>query len=240
MQQHERLKEARLEAGYKTASEAALATGANVATYIGHENGNRRLTVSTAERYASAFNVRASWLLTGEMPKHYASWEAFDGIQQDNLAPAEAWGRFRPGRRFHGTTENSVAEIDPFTAGAETNEFEVTSAWSFPTDYITNTLQLRPENICLVTVPDDSAAPTLSSGDRAIVDAGQTTFRGDGIYAIRDEDGQIHLRHLTKVIFKKAPDQEIAVATEKPSQWFYARQSDIEIFGKVVGRVGKI
>lgn len=63
----ERLKQARLAAGWVTAAEAARAYGWPVSTYLGHENGSRGYRLEDAKKYARAFHVAngASHLLLG-------------------------------------------------------------------------------------------------------------------------------------------------------------------------------
>jgi hypothetical protein len=65
---HERLRQARLQAGYKEASEAARALGMRESTYLGHENGSRGFKAQ-ADRYARKFGVSLEWLLTGRGPR---------------------------------------------------------------------------------------------------------------------------------------------------------------------------
>lgn len=61
----ERLKEARIAAGYETAKAAAEAMGVPVPTYIQHENGARGLPPARAARYGRFFRVAPEWLLYG-------------------------------------------------------------------------------------------------------------------------------------------------------------------------------
>ena len=65
----ERLRAARIRAGFKSASTAAAAFGWVKATYLSHENGWRGLRPSTAKRYARAFGVDFAWLLSEESPE---------------------------------------------------------------------------------------------------------------------------------------------------------------------------
>jgi len=65
-QPFERLQIARQRAGFESATEAARAFGWNENTYRSHENGERGLRLTVAERYAKAFDISAAWLLTGE------------------------------------------------------------------------------------------------------------------------------------------------------------------------------
>lgn len=66
MDMHERLKEARIRAGWSSAMSAAQAYGWPVSTYLGHENGQNNYKVDTAKRYARAYKTTAAWLLTGD------------------------------------------------------------------------------------------------------------------------------------------------------------------------------
>lgn len=61
----ERLRIARLRAGYETGKDAAEALGLPVSTYLSHENGSRGYPAKKAAVYARKFKVREQWLLYG-------------------------------------------------------------------------------------------------------------------------------------------------------------------------------
>lgn len=62
----DRLRRARIDAGYPDAASAARAFGWNEHTYKSHENGTRGLKLFVARKYAQAFrNTSAAELLTG-------------------------------------------------------------------------------------------------------------------------------------------------------------------------------
>lgn len=65
MDLHERLRAARQAAGFKSAMAAAERLGIPYGTYSGHENGGRGVRPQDIARYARAFKVSPSWLLTG-------------------------------------------------------------------------------------------------------------------------------------------------------------------------------
>lgn len=67
-QMSERLREARVAAGYSSASAAARAHGWGVSTYIAHENGQNDYRPDQAQEYAKAFKSSAEWLLWGRNP----------------------------------------------------------------------------------------------------------------------------------------------------------------------------
>lgn len=62
----ERLKKARKDAGFRTATEAAGALGIPYPTYASHENGSRQYETDEAVIYARKFKVPIEWLLTGK------------------------------------------------------------------------------------------------------------------------------------------------------------------------------
>ena len=69
MEIHDRLKQARIDAGYEHAQDAAEAFGWTAVTYRSHEAGDRGIRKSVAERYARAFRVPFEWLYLGKGTK---------------------------------------------------------------------------------------------------------------------------------------------------------------------------
>ena len=63
---NERLKKARLNAGFKTASAAIETLNWHSSTYRAHENGQNNFKVDNAKIYAEAYGVSASWLIMGD------------------------------------------------------------------------------------------------------------------------------------------------------------------------------
>jgi len=63
----QRLRQARIRAGFKTATAAARAFNWPIPTYLGHENGDRVPSRPRAKRYAEAFGVRWEWILEGNV-----------------------------------------------------------------------------------------------------------------------------------------------------------------------------
>ena len=61
-----RLREARVNAGFDSASEAARRFGWTDVTYRHHENGTRNVPKAKAEVYARAFRVSPEWLMFGK------------------------------------------------------------------------------------------------------------------------------------------------------------------------------
>lgn len=70
---HERLQQARRDAGFDSAADAAHRFGWKLPTYFSHENGSRGLRKDAAQRYGRAFRVSWAWLLDGSAPKKLAA-----------------------------------------------------------------------------------------------------------------------------------------------------------------------
>lgn len=66
MEPHERLRTARFNAGFKTATAAAKSLGVNVSTYSSHENGSRAFGHEEAAHYARRLKTSPQFLLYGE------------------------------------------------------------------------------------------------------------------------------------------------------------------------------
>jgi SOS-response transcriptional repressor LexA len=81
--QAERLRQARARAQFSTARAAATRFGWSYDTYSQHERGERGLRRTVAEKYADAFRVSTSWLLTGE--------GSIDGATPARSVPLISW-----------------------------------------------------------------------------------------------------------------------------------------------------
>lgn len=74
----ERLRKARIEAGYRSARQAAMAHNWHVSTYNAHENGQNEFDTEAAKTYAKAFKTTANWLLLGTVVPDVSSSPGID------------------------------------------------------------------------------------------------------------------------------------------------------------------
>ncbi|MHA1540376.1 MAG: helix-turn-helix domain-containing protein [Alphaproteobacteria bacterium] len=81
--EHERLKAARIEAGYKTAKEFADKNGIAQSTYANHESGNRKLRLKTATAYGKLLNVDPVYILTGRGRYYEAGHASLASLSED-------------------------------------------------------------------------------------------------------------------------------------------------------------
>lgn len=82
---HQRLRDAREQAGFKSASNASTAFGWSPATYRGHENGSRGITIDAVEGYASAFGVDPGWIAFGRSPSEQKIADVSDVVLREVL-----------------------------------------------------------------------------------------------------------------------------------------------------------
>ena len=75
---HQRLRRARVAAGFPTAIDAIKRFRWSISTYRAHENGQNAFDALTAIRYARAFRVPPTWLLLGEAAADGASAPTLD------------------------------------------------------------------------------------------------------------------------------------------------------------------
>lgn len=61
----QRLRDARIAAGFGSARSAALSFGWGISTYTAHENGQNEFDADRAREYAKAFKTKPEWLLLG-------------------------------------------------------------------------------------------------------------------------------------------------------------------------------
>ncbi len=66
----ERLKQARVQAGYRSSKEFALKHDLKISTYNLHEAGTRSMGIEVIEYYCDLLNLNVSWMITGMGPKH--------------------------------------------------------------------------------------------------------------------------------------------------------------------------
>lgn len=162
-----RLKEARAEAGYETATDAARAFGWNENTYRSNENGQRGPGRKSAIKYARAFRVSVDWLLTGRGSKRVATGAAqAESVRQISIL---RW------------TDISMADATTLRAhllGAEARGFVVAP----------DTEALSTEAFAL-EIQDDSmvdpkgSALSLYPGDRVIIDPDRAAKPGNVVLA---------------------------------------------------------
>jgi phage repressor protein C with HTH and peptisase S24 domain len=246
---HDRLRDARKNAGYSSAAKAAAALGVKTSTYAAHENGQNEFDAETAKHYGRRFKVAAAWLLTGE---------------DDDLQRVPVGSEFTPesdadehatigsetGRQ--GIPTHGIAEVDVTAglgAGGVTLVSEATSPrgarfsaevvrdyWVLPS-WMLSRLGVRPEHTAAFPMQGDSMEPVLFAGEVGFVDLRHRVPSPPGIYAISDQFGGVMFKRLEVVSRPSDDDTMVSVSSDNPKHATRTVSlAEIYIVGRYIGK----
>lgn len=166
---NERLRQARIEAGFQTAKAAVDAFGWQEGAYRNHENGTqgRKVPLEAAKKYAAAFKVRLEWLLQGTGNKR-ASGNDFElqpvetgFIPVRGYTQAGQWNEFESFEdENHGDIE--ISRVRGPWSGLEQFAFLVKGN-SMNADHIF-------DGDYVICVPYFEARPDIQHGDTAVIE----------------------------------------------------------------------
>jgi phage repressor protein C with HTH and peptisase S24 domain len=216
----ERLKQARMAAGFENATEAAERFGWKPPTYLGHENGSRGFSADTAAAYGAAFRVRPAWLLFGTGEPGGASHLP---VAQVGFAEQVPDPVLVPVYAVH-------ASAGP---GAINETEDIAVKLAFPRGYLRHLTRSATENLAIIGVKGDSMIPTLKDDDVVMLDMTKTDLSYDGLFVIRDGGDAL----LVKRIGRASRRGYIMIISDNPHVPPVERaQSEIEVIGKVIWR----
>ena len=117
-------------------------------------------------------------------------------------------------------------------AGSFVTEEEVRSHWPFNADYLERELRVSQNHLALVEVRGDSMEPTLSSGDRVLVNLHDINISQPGIFVIFDGDGTV-VKRLERVYDADRPT--IALISDNQIHKRYEVDDDrVKVIGRVI------
>lgn len=155
MSKNHRLKTARVQAGFRTAADAARHLGVPYGTYSGHESGSRGIKEEDLKKYAKAFDVSVVWL-------------AYEEVRSSNLGS---------GSRISLAT-GSVGKIDNGSVSWRKDVIDRSGSFNLTDAFSTKT----GKPVGSIDIPDPSYfAPSLELGEKKL---GCLVVRGDSISEI--------------------------------------------------------
>ena len=104
--------------------------------------------------------------------------------------------------------------------------------WQFNRRYIVDELRLKPANLAVVEVEGDSMAPTLSPGDRVLIDHADRNPAKPGIYALWDSNATV-VKRLEKVPASD-PVQVVLISDNTRHNQYRVLADQINVIGRVV------
>jgi phage repressor protein C with HTH and peptisase S24 domain len=120
-------------------------------------------------------------------------------------------------------------DVDP-----EEEQWEFTNQWQFPSKYISEILNVGPNDIAILGVVDDNMAPTYKAGDLLIINFQLKEFTGDGVYFFLTEGQKIHIQNIKHTKTKYILSNDNPVETTKHPMRTVDKNA-IEIQGKICG-----
>lgn len=221
MEKHQRLKTARLKAGFRFATEAARALNVAEATYLAHENGSRIFDADSAERYARRYGTSVEWLLFGR-----------------GQPPAESKSlveQFAPSLEVSASEKPPEAGTIPVLGTAAGSVIDMIEGMNIegPVDFVERPHALRrAKDLYAIYVTGDSMAPMHRHGELRFVHPHRVARAGDTVV--------VHTRN-----HDRDPGQHyIKVLERRTSQTLYCRQLNpdgvLEIPTKFVRSVHRV
>jgi phage repressor protein C with HTH and peptisase S24 domain len=185
-EKHERLRQARINAKFPTASAAATALGITPSTYRAHENGQNDFQIDEAKQYGQKFGVDPIYLLTGDSPAAFI--DATAPIVLDS-----------PNAKIRGKIEGDGTMIPVYgrAVGGVDGEFEMNGSILYHV--------MAPPSLAAhkgayaVQVSGDSMSPRYEDGEICFVDPTRRVKKGDYVIVqIKTEDEGMLLAYVKK------------------------------------------
>ncbi len=104
--------------------------------------------------------------------------------------------------------------------------------WPFSRRYVENDLRLQARGLLIIEVVGDSMEPTLSSGDRVMVDTSDKRIGIPGIFVLWDGDGMVAKR--LQKIPGTDPAQILSISDNPLQERYKVFADEINIVGRVV------
>lgn len=169
---------------------------------------------------ARVLKTTPEWLLTGQ---HKSDTPAEIGIPEIDVRAGAGGGGVAMSHRTVDEYGNSI-EAD-----------NVSATWSIPPAYLRGELRVDPRRIYIVEVMGDSMSPTLTSGDRVMVDTSHTIPSPPGIYVLDDGYGLIIKR--IELVPGTEPQRILVISDNTSHREREMTVDEARIVGRVVGRV---
>ena len=174
----DRLKQARVAAGFGSASEFAKQHDFPEVTYRAHESGSRNFKPGTARAYAKALGCAWQFLLFGgsALPEEQMS------VPQAPK-PKEPEGISRDFSFIQAYDLAASAGAGRLVIDEETSRY-----LAFRDDFLSSVSSGKPSDLAVISVSGDSMEPTLHNGDNILIDRTIQKPIDDGIYVLRFDD----------------------------------------------------
>lgn len=213
-----RLKAARTSAD-KSQESLGKVCGVSRAAVTQWESGKSAPTADKLESIANFLNVDAIWLITGKRSKGDLSATEATVIKEIDIRAGAGGGGLLDPEATRDEYGNSIS-----SDGEK-------SDWAFP-DYYLREIHARPDGTRIIEIIGDSMEPTLSSGDRVMIDTGARIPSPPGVFALWDGLGVVTKR------VEHVPNTDpprLHISSDNPHHESYDRTiEEVNIIGRVI------
>jgi transcriptional regulator with XRE-family HTH domain len=196
------------------------------------ENGQIRLRLDHLKPFAAHL---------GYTPEQILLWGRFPGTGANQIGQSEASGA----QAASGDgLPRQVPELDtrPDHESVPTHKSRKdgrhadplkSEKWAFPPTFVREQLHSSAERLLVLGVSGDSMAPTITTGDRVIIDTGHKSPSPDGLYAVRDAFEGIVVKRLQLLRSARPPRVKI-ISDNSNHATEEVPLNELEIVGKAL------
>lgn len=247
----ERLKQARIAAGFSSPRAAARRFGWKEETYKAHEVGRNGFENDAGRLYATAFGVEFGWLMLGNKPPVGSPPEMDDEYQIEPDFPPDP-DEFIAARKKkrRGLEPGEIIEVDAIGGlgnGGLAQEIvvdghvvdNVRAMWRVPQDFLHTELRAREMDVEILAVEGESMLPTLLPGDRVMINRRQNMLSQDGLYAIHGQTG-VQVKRLQYVQGSRDPAKILIISDNPLHRADELPLDQVEVIGRVICRISRL
>ena len=139
------------------------------------ENGLIRLRLDHLKPFAKVL---------GYTPEQILLWGRYPGTTGDQII-SEVLPASEQVAELASRSEANYSTLKKRRDGRHVDRIK-SEGWIFPPSFVNNQLKSSAKQLVVVEAEGDSMAPTITSGEKVIVDISHKTPSPDGLYAIRD------------------------------------------------------
>ena len=186
------------------------------------ENGLIRLRLDHLKPFASAL---------GYSPEQILLWGRYPGTSGDQTQ-GEALSASEHVPEIASRSEGAHSKLRIRKEGSHVERIKAED-WTLPASFVTNRLQTSAKNLLVIEAEGDAMAPTITPGDKVIVDTSHKTPSPDGLYAIRDSFENMVVRRL-QVLRAARPSRVKIISDNAKHATEEVPLDEIEVAGKAL------
>lgn len=214
-EKHERLRKARIDAGFRYASDAANALGVTASTYRAHENGQNDFGLEEATLYGKKFGVSPLWIMASHIQP---ALDPSVSIQNGLLISSDEHAAYDSPNARIGDRITGVGRRIPVygqAVGGVDGEFEMNGNVLF--EVLAPPILSGISKAYGVSISGDSMWPRYEDGEVAFVDPTRRVKKGDYVIVqIRHPSLEVPLAYVKR--FLRWNSEELVLEQFNPAK----------------------